>query len=77
MSVKNIELYKRVLEAFSQKDAMIENSFYRIYNWGYDKSMKKQTKNFMSCTDSKSWILEDNVHSIAFGYDRVANKKQK
>ena len=53
MSVKNIELYKRVLEAEKKEDAVIEGSFKRINNQSFDISTKEQTKTLMTCTDNK------------------------
>ena len=70
MSVKNIELYKRVLEAEKKEDAVIEGSFKRINNQGFDITTKEQTKTPMSYTDNKRWILDDNVHTLAFGHYR-------
>ena len=43
MSVKNINLYKRVLEAGRKGDAVIDGSFKRINNQGFDISTKEQT----------------------------------
>ena len=43
MSMKNIELYKRVLEAKKKGDAVIEGSFKRINNQAFDISTKEQT----------------------------------
>ena len=63
MSVKNIELYKRVLEAEKKGDAVMEGSFKRINNQGFIISTKEQTKTLMTCTDNKRWILDDNVHT--------------
>ena len=40
MSVKNIELYKRVVEAEKKEDAVIEGSFKRINNQTIDISTK-------------------------------------
>ena len=71
MSVKNIELYKRVLEAEKKEDAVIEGSFKRINNQAFDISTKEQTKTLMTCTDNKRWILDDNVHTLAFGHYRL------
>ena len=71
MSVKNIELYKRVLEAEKKEDAVIEGTFKRINNQGFDISTKEQTKTLMTCTDNKRWILDDNVHTLAFGHYRL------
>ena len=71
MSVKNIDLYKRVLEAEKKEDAVIEGSFKRINNQGFDISTKEQTKTLMTCTDNKRWILDDNVHTLAFGHYRL------
>ena len=68
MSVKNIELYKRVLEAENKEDAVTEGSFKRINNQGFDITMKEQTKTLMTCTDNKRWILDDNIHTLAFGH---------
>ena len=73
MSVKNIELYKRVLEAENKEDAVIEGSFKRINNQGFDITTKEQTKTLMTCTDNKRWILEDNVHTFTFGHYRLKN----
>ena len=73
MSVKNIDLYKRVLEAEKKGDALIEDSFNRINNQGLDISTKEQTKTLMTCTDNKRWILDDNVHTLAFGHYRLKN----
>ena len=61
MSVKNIDLYKRVLEAEKKEDAVMEGSFKRINNQAFDISTKEQTKTLMTCTDNKRWILDDNV----------------
>ena len=68
MSMKNIELYKRVLEAESKRNAVIDDTFKRINNRRFAISTKEQTKTFMTCTDNKRWILDDNVHTLAFGH---------
>ena len=70
MKVKNIELYKRVLEAERKRDVVIESSFKRINNQEFDITTKEQTKTIMTCTDNKRWILDDNVHTLAFGHYR-------
>ena len=66
MSVKNIDLYKCVVEAEKKEDAVIEGSFKPINNQGFDITTKEQTKTLMTCTGNKRWILDDNVHTIAF-----------
>ena len=71
MIVKNIDLYKRVFEAEKKEDAVIEGSFKRINNQAFDMSTKGQTKTPMTCTDNKRWILDDNVHPLAFGHYRL------
>ena len=71
MIVKNIDLYKRVLEAENKEDAVIEGSFKRINNQGFDISTKEQTKTLTIWTDKKRWILDDNVHTLVFGYYRL------
>ena len=53
MSVKNIDLYKRVLEAEKKEDAVIEGSFKRINNQAFDITTKEQSKTLMTCTDNK------------------------
>ena len=73
MSVKNIELYKRVLEEMKKKDAVIDGSFKRINNQAFDITTKEQTKTLMTCTDNKLWILDDNVHTLVFGHYRLKN----
>ena len=71
MSVKNIDLYKRSLEAASRKDAVIDGTFKRINNQAFTISTKEQTKTLMTCTDNRRWILDDNVHTLAFGHYRL------
>ena len=61
-------MYKRVVEAEKKEDAVIEGSFKRINNQGFDITTKEQTKTLMTCTDNKRWILDDNVHTLAFGH---------
>ena len=73
MNVKNINLYKCVLEAESKKDAVIEGTFKLINNQGFDISTKEQTKTLMTCTDNKRWILDDNVHTLAFGHYQLSS----
>ena len=73
MSLKNIKLYKRVLEAEKKGDVVIEGSFKRINNQRFDVSTKEQTKTLMTCTDNKRWILDDNVHTLTFGHYRLKN----
>ena len=61
----------RALCAISLLLAVIEGSFKRINNQTFDISTKEQTKTLMTCTDNKRWILEDNVHTLAFGHYRL------
>ena len=68
MNVKNIDLYKRVLEAEKKGDAVIVGSFKRINNQGFNITTKEQTKTLKTCKDNKRWILDDNVHTVAFGH---------
>ena len=71
MSVKNIDLYKRVVESEKKGDAVIEDSFKRINNQGFDIITKEQSKTLMTCTDNKRWILEDNVYTLVLGHNRI------
>ena len=71
MSVKNIDLYKRVLDAEKKGNAVIEGTFKRINNQAFDITTKEQTKTLMTCTDNKRWILDDHVHTLAFGHCRL------
>ena len=73
MSVKNIDLCKRVLEAEKKGDAVIEGSFKRINNQAFDITTKEQTKPLMTCTDNKRLILDDNVHTLAFEHYRLSS----
>ena len=61
-------MYKLVLEVENKEDAVIEGSFKRINNQGFNITTKEQTKTLMTCTDNKRWILDDNVHTLAFGH---------
>ena len=51
--VKNTDLYKCVLEAEKKGDVVIENSFKRLNNQGFDITTKEHTKTLMTCTDNK------------------------
>ena len=57
INVKNMELYKRVIESEKKGDAVIEGSFKRINNQGFDITTKKQTKTLMTArtTSVGSW----------------------
>ena len=63
MSVKNIDLYKRVLEAESKKDAVIDGIFKRINNQRFAISPKEQTMTLMTCNDNKRWICDDCTYT--------------
>ena len=71
ISVKNIKFYIRVLEADIMGDAVIEGSFKRINNQHFDITTKEQAKTLMTCTDNKSWILDDTLHLLTFVYYRL------
>ena len=73
MNVKNIELYKRVLKAESKKDNVIDGTFKRKSNQRIAISTRGQTKTLMTCTDNKKWILNDNMHTLAFGHNRLSS----
>ena len=57
MSVKNIDLYKRILEAEKKGDAVIEGTFKHINNQGFDITTKEQNKTLMTYTTTSdgSW----------------------
>ena len=67
-SVKNISLYKRVLEAENKNDAVIDGTFKRINNQKYTISTIEQTKTLMTCTDNKRWICDNNIYTQVFGH---------
>ena len=67
MSVKNIDLYKRVLKAENKKDAVIDGTFKRINNQAFTISTMEQTNTLMICTDNKLCICDDNIHTLTFG----------
>ena len=48
MSVNNIDLYKRFLEAESKKDVVIDGTFKRINNQGFVISTKEQNKTLVT-----------------------------
>ena len=77
MSVKNIDLYKRVVEAEKKEDAVMEGSFKRINNQAFDISTKEQVKTLMTCTGNKRWILDDNANTLAFGHYRLKEMKRR
>ena len=74
MSVKNIKLYKRVLEAGSKNDAVINGTFKHINNQAFTINMMEQTNTLMICTDNKRWICDDNIHILVFGNVRLMDK---
>ena len=49
----------------------------RINNQAFDISTKEQTKTLMTCTDNKRWILDDNIHTLAFGHYRLKDMKRR
>ena len=67
-SVKNIDLYKRVLKAENKNDAIIEGTFKRINNQKFTISTMEQTKTLMIFTDNKLCICDDNIHTLAFSH---------
>ena len=58
MCAKNIELYKHVPEAEKKGDTIIEDSFKRINNQGFDITNKEQIKILMISMDNIRWILD-------------------
>ena len=62
-NVKNIELYKYVLEATSPNDAVIDSAFSRISNQNFTINTLEQMKMLMTGTDNKRWIDDDNIHT--------------
>ena len=68
MNVKNIELYKRVLEAENKNDAVIEGTFKRINNQAFTISTMEQTKTLMTCTDNNRCICDDNIYTLVFSH---------
>ena len=65
--------YDNTVEAKSKKDTVIGGSFTRLINQRFDITNKEQTKTLMTCTDNKRWILDDNVHTLAFGHYKLKN----
>ena len=72
--MKNIDVYKRVLEADKKRNAIIKGSFKRINSQVFDIITKEQTNTFITPTDNKRWICNDNVRTLAFGHYRLADK---
>ena len=73
-SVKNIELYKRVLEAENKNDAVIDGTFKYINNQAFTINMMEQTKTLMICTDNIWCICDDNIHTLAFSHYWLMDK---
>ena len=73
-NVKNIDLYKHVLEAENKKDAVIDGTFKYINNQAFTISTMEQTNTLMTCTDNKRWICNDNIHTLIFGHVRLMDK---
>ena len=67
-SVKNIDLYRRVLEAENKKDVLIEGTFKHINNQTFTISTMDQTKTLMTFTDNKRWICDDDIHTLVFNH---------
>ena len=74
MSVKNIKLYKRVLESGSKNDAVIDGTFKHINNQKFTINMMEQTKTLMICTDNIWCICDDTIHILVFGNVRLMDK---
>ena len=75
-NVKNINLYRHVLEATSKNDAVIDGTFKRVNNQKYTINTMEQTKTLMTCIDNKRWICDDNVHTLVFGLTNCLNCKE-
>ena len=73
-SIKDIKYYKRVLEASSKNDAVIDGTFKYINNQAFTISTMEQTNTLMTCTDNKRWICNDNIHTLIFGHVRLMDK---
>ena len=54
-------IVQAVVEAEKKEDAVMEGSYKRINNQGFDISTKEQTKTLMTCTNNRKWILDDNA----------------
>lgn len=68
MSVKNIDLYKHVLEAEIKWDAVINITFILSNNQEFATWIKEQNKTLMTYTDNKRRILGNILHTLAFGH---------
>ena len=68
MNVKNIDLYKHILEADNKNDAVIEGTFKHINNQTFTISTMDQTKTLMTFTDNKRWICDDDIHTLVFNH---------
>ena len=68
MNVKNIDLYKHILEADNKNDAVIEGTFKHINNQTFTISTMEQTKTLMTFTDNKRWICDDDIHTLVFNH---------
>ena len=73
MSVKNIELYKHVLDAENKNDAVIEGTFKHINNQTFTISTMEQTKTLMTCTDNNRCICDDNIYTLVFSHYKLAD----
>ena len=74
MSVKNIELYKHVLDAENKNDAVIEGTFKHINNQTFTISTMEQTKTLMTCTDNNRCICDDNTYTLVFSHYKLADR---
>ena len=73
MNVKNIDLYKHILEADNKNDAVIEGTFKHINNQTFTISTMEQTKTLMTCTDNNRCICDDNIYTLVFSHYKLAD----
>ena len=66
MSTRNIDFYKRVLEAKRKKGAVSEGIFKHNNNQRLANRTKGQTKIIKTLMDNKRCLRDENVHTLEF-----------
>ncbi len=78
ISIKNIELYKKVLFAENKDDICITGSFTRFSNQKMNISSIKQDKIMFTPFDNKRYVCDGNIKTYAWGHVNIpVNENEK
>ena len=77
VSIKNMELYKRVLFAENKDDICITGRFSRFNNKKMNISTVKQDKIMFTPFDNKRYVCDDNIKTYAWGHVNIPDNENQ